>query len=151
MKASELAKLLDGRPMGDEMSKAEEALAKEHGLLVVFAYSDDTAELRGFVCDEVSCYEGGTLSVDTLGIRTPWDNDEPIDEEDAREFFKRESLPSISVEAIWHDDGGPQGCCWSYRTHAHTACRFIIMEDSEPWCEGVVIDCNHLIVAEETE
>lgn len=52
MTLKEFAKMLDGREYGGEITKEEEALAKELGFVVVFGYSDDNAELRGAIDDE---------------------------------------------------------------------------------------------------
>jgi hypothetical protein len=144
MDATKLAGLLDGRPEGSEITMAEEAIAKEHGLLVVFGYSDDNAELRGIVNDEVGCYDGGEFAVDAKGVRLSWDDDEPTSEDDARKYFEREKRPHIAIKAIWNDK--PGGFCWTYDTDAATFARFTVLsdEDGEPWCEGVVIDCRHL-------
>lgn len=45
----------------DELKKEEELFAKENGLVVVFGYSDDCAEFRGAISDEIGCYDGGRV------------------------------------------------------------------------------------------
>ena len=139
MDTGELAKLLDGRNHCDEITAKEAAVAKASGLLVVFGYSDDNMELRGFVNDEVGCYDGGTFHVDEYGIRLPWDEDEPTTEQNARTFFARESLPSFVVRAMWC---AREPFSWTYFTTAAVYDRFVIMEDGGPFCEGLVIDCS---------
>ena len=66
MTLKEFAKMLDGREYLHEITKEEEALAKEFGFVVVFGYSDDNAELRGAIDDEIGCYDGGVLEHDGL-------------------------------------------------------------------------------------
>lgn len=66
MTLKEFAKILDGREYLHEITKEEEALAKELGFVVVFGYSDDNAELRGAIDDEIGCYDGGVLEHDGL-------------------------------------------------------------------------------------
>lgn len=46
MNAKELAGLLNGREYGTELSHAEEVLASNDGLVVVYGRSDDNMELR---------------------------------------------------------------------------------------------------------
>ncbi len=62
MNKEELAKRLDGRLIGNEISKEEEAKAQEDGLIVIFGASDDLAEIRGAIYDEVGCYDGGVIA-----------------------------------------------------------------------------------------
>ena len=57
----EFAKILNGREYGLEMTPAEERQAEELGLVVVFGYSDDNAEFRGAIYDEIGCYDGGRV------------------------------------------------------------------------------------------
>lgn len=53
----EMARLLTGREIGNEITPSEEATAQESGLVVVFGYSDDLVELRGSISDEAGCYD----------------------------------------------------------------------------------------------
>lgn len=57
----EFAERLDGRQYGNEITKIEEQEAKELGFVVVFGYSDDNAEFRGAIDDEVGCFGGGRV------------------------------------------------------------------------------------------
>lgn len=52
---------LNGREYGSEITPFEEQRAKELGFVVVFGYSDDNAEFRGAIDDEVGCYDGGRI------------------------------------------------------------------------------------------
>ena len=47
--------------IGNELTHDEEELARENNLVVVFGYSDDCAEFRGAIDDEVDCYDGGRV------------------------------------------------------------------------------------------
>jgi hypothetical protein len=67
MTAKELATLLDGREYRQEITAAEEAQAKESGLLVIFAYSDDLIQFRGLIDDEVDAYNDIELYVNPNG------------------------------------------------------------------------------------
>ena len=57
MTLKEFAKMLDGREYLHEITKEEEALAKELGFVVVFGYSDDNAEFL----ESMSFYREGAL------------------------------------------------------------------------------------------
>ena len=52
---------LNGRGYNNEITPFEEQRAKELGFVVVFGYSDDNAEFRGAIYDEVGCYDGGRV------------------------------------------------------------------------------------------
>lgn len=59
MTKEQMAALLNGREIGQEITKDEEHIAKESGLLVVFGASDDLMEFRGKYRQEFDCYDGG--------------------------------------------------------------------------------------------
>jgi hypothetical protein len=60
----EFAEGLNGRQYGKELYPFEERRAKAHGFVVVFGYSDDNAEFRGAIDDEVGCFDGGRVYED---------------------------------------------------------------------------------------
>ena len=112
MTLKEFAKMLDGRAYRHEITKEEEALAKELGFVVVFGYSDDNAELRGAIDDEIGCFDGGKL--------------------------EHEDLPDV-IYAKWCDR--ETNFAWSYKTSIpHET--FRIYEDGDYWCIGIVCDIN---------
>ena len=112
MTLKEFAKLLDGREYLNEITKEEEALAKELGFVVVFGYSDDNAELRGAIDDEIGCYDGGVLEHDGL---------------------------QNVIYANWCPKD--IDCSWSYGTSIPHE-NFNIYEDGELYCVGIVCDIN---------
>ena len=57
----DFAQGLNGREYGREITPLEEKRAKELGFVVVFGYSDDNAEFRGAIYDEIGCYDGGRV------------------------------------------------------------------------------------------
>ena len=112
MTLKEFAQMLDGREYLHEITKEEEALAKELGFVVVFGYSDDNAELRGAINDEIGCFDGGKL--------------------------EHEDLPDV-IYAKWCDREA--NYAWSYQTSIpHET--FRIYEDGDYWCIGIVCDIN---------
>lgn len=110
MDLREFADMLDGGEYGHEITKEEEALAKEHGFVVVFGYSDDNAELRGAIDDEIGCFDGGKL--------------------------RHKKLPGV-IYAKWCAKGSIFP--WTYETSIPHE-EFEIFEDGEPWCVGIVCD-----------
>ena len=112
MTLKEFAQMLDGREYLHEITKEEEALAKELGFVVVFGYSDDNAELRGAIDDEIGCFDGGKL--------------------------EHKDLPDV-IYAKWCDR--ETNYLWSYKTTIpHET--FRIYEDGDYWCVGIVCDIN---------
>lgn len=61
MTKEQLAERLNGRQYGREITREEEKLAKESGLVVIFGASDDLCEMRGVIDDEFGCYDGGEI------------------------------------------------------------------------------------------
>jgi len=53
MTAAEFAEMLNGREYGNELTRNEEAMAKEYGLVVAYGASDDLMEFGGAICDEL--------------------------------------------------------------------------------------------------
>lgn len=112
MKLREFADLLTDRDYGREITEEEEALAKELGFVVVFGYSDDNAELRGAIDDEIGCYNGGLLTHKKLRgtILAEW-CPEDID------------------------------CSWHFSSDMPSE-KFYVFEDGDLYCVGIVIDNN---------
>ena len=123
-----LAKLLDGRAYGDEITKPEEDSAKKAGLVVVFGYSDDNVELRGAVHDEIGAYGGADLGFTRSGLVF-----NKCSEEDCP-YFEIERRGSTSVEAKWCKK---DTASWTFET-AIPHSIFNIFEDGEVFCRGIV-------------
>lgn len=112
MTLKEFASLLDGREYRCEITPEEEKLAKELGFVVVFGYSDDCAELRGAIDDEIGCFDGGLL--------------------------EHEDLPG-TIYANWCPED--IDCSWAYGTEIPHE-RFCIYEYGGLYCVGIVCDIN---------
>lgn len=112
MTIKEFANMLDGREYMHEITPEEEALAKELGFVVVFGYSDDNAELRGAIHDEIGCFDGGEL--------------------------KHKDLPG-KIYADWCPED--LDCSWAYGTEIPHE-KFFIYEGDDLYCEGIVCDIN---------
>ena len=64
MTIKEFAEMLNGRCVRKEITTEEEKLADELRYVVVFGYSDDLAEFRGAIEDEIDCFDGGRIFSD---------------------------------------------------------------------------------------
>lgn len=132
-----LAALLNGREYGSEMTKSERDAAKALGLVIVFGYSDDNTEFYGAMSDEVSCYGGKDIKINSGG---------PVDiEEEEREVLKKFNVldqvlgKSHTITAIWDKEG----YAWTYKTDIPHA-SFDIMEDGSKYCRGIVFSIKDL-------
>lgn len=123
----QLAKLLNGREIGNEITKEEEALAKKNGLVVIYGASDDLAEIAGAISDEVSIYEGGLIPFADGDLLKRECEDDDCPHEDKR------LEKAIKVKAKWCE--GNNG--WRYEAPFPVA-KFSIKEDGDEYCEGIV-------------
>lgn len=129
MTAKELAEMLSGREVGEEIIWGEERDIKDAGLVVVYGYSDDNVELYGAINDEVGAYNGTTVYLTPDGVLQ-----EPDCGQDDCPYFAREREKAKTIKAVWHDKGGP---CWTFETDIpHET--FTVMENGEPFCVGIV-------------
>lgn len=140
MNKQELAALLNGREYGEEITHAEEAKAKAARLIVVFGYSDDNVELRGFINDEIGAYGDSTFSVSPLGLVQDWDSfrDNAETEAEFQAYFNKKA-GAASITANWDSDG----YSWTYTTSIPHA-TFDVMEDGERYCRGIVFSIDEL-------
>lgn len=141
MTIQEFAKMLDGRGIGNEIDRQLKYKAEELGFVVLFGYSDDNAEFRGALDEEVGCYNGTTIYLDEKGLF------ENCEEECSHWKLAREKCKTI--EAVWHDEE-ESPAAWTYETDIPHA-EFDIMEDGEVWCKGIVFDIKSLEAEKEVK
>lgn len=123
MDKKKLASLIDGREYLSEMSQELEEIAKDSGLVALFGYSDDNAEFRGAIDEEMGCYNGGVFFVSRDGIS--------YDEEDGGK----------KIEAVWCDERTESA--WTYKTDIpHET--FTIYDCGDPYCIGIVFSVEDL-------
>lgn len=128
MTKEELASMLNGRQYRDETTAEIERMAKENGLCIAFAASDDLLEFRGTVYDEAYAYGGIVVYLSKKGN------------------VKEESKPGrIKVTAIWQP--GPPirepWASWSVDVNIPFA-PFDIFDDGELYCRGCVFNFKHI-------
>lgn len=156
MNSQQFAKLINGRQRGSELTREEEKIAKTNGLVVeeiaktsglvvVFGYSDDCAEFRGAVDDELGAYDGGEfhffkdksggVSVATL------DQIEGLKEE-IQEFGIDVEIKTAVVKAEWDPDDVE--CAWRFVTELPSE-KFHIYEGEDLFCIGLVIAVSDIL------
>jgi len=135
MTAKEIAAMLNGREIGNEITRREAQEAAETGLVVVYGYSDDNVEFAGAIDDEVGAYEGATILLTKNGLF-----DEPDYGIEDCPYCATAQEKAKTIKAVWHDEGGP---CWTFETDIpHET--FTVTEDGEPWCIGIVFSITDL-------
>jgi len=134
MAIQEFAKMLDGRESGNEITCEEIEQAKELGFVVVCGYSDDNAELQGAIRDEISCFEGGEIRLDSNGVF------EECDCECSHSVLAKEKCKLIDIR--WDDSEGEYA--WTYETEIPHATFDVLDEGGNKWCRGIVFDIKSL-------
>ena len=134
MTAKEAAATLDGSEYREEGCNLLWQEMKTAGLVAVFGASDDLMEFRGAINDEADCYGGGLVKITRAGFPSS-----KCGEGDDCPYFKAEVKDCPTIEAVW-DEGG---FSWLYRTEIpHET--FIVKEDGEPYCRGIVFSLADL-------
>ena len=132
------AALLDGREYTEEISEAEELIAKESGLVVCFGQSDDLLELRGAICEEYSACEGTLIYiVEGKALTYPEFKNDLI----ALGKYGHNLIPDIIIEAIWCPES--LDASWlieveGVQVFPFESVSFDIMEDDMLYCRGAV-------------
>lgn len=132
-----LAMLLNGREIGAEITREEEAIAKASGLVVIYGYSDDLIELSGAIEDEVGAFDGTEFRIDADGV-IPDERDDEWTDEEMQIYFRRNKAGGLSVVATFgeHDE-----YTWFITTEERAdPAPFDVMEGGEFFCRGIVID-----------
>lgn len=145
MTKQELAALLNGNEIGNEVPDELARAARTSNLLIVFGASDDLCEFDGAFREEASCCDGGEILFAKDG-KIP----DMHEVQSALRILRDElgegiRLPDLlKIEAIW-DEKAPDGreCSWHYKTDLPHA-TFDIMEDGELYCIGMVIDLSEI-------
>jgi hypothetical protein len=130
MTHEQLASILTGREIGEEITAKEEAEAKSHGLVVAFGYSDDILELRGAIHDEVGAGGGEDLLIGPEGVLENKSEHEEMELWAARKYIALEKTALNTINANYSD-------AWEIGIDCPYS-RFLVMEDGELFCVGIV-------------
>lgn len=125
----QLAAQINGRQYRDELTRKESEQAETSNLLVIYGASDDLLEFRGMIEDEAGAWDGTKVWV--------------TKDRDIKE--KKPSDKSFEVRALWCVDGKTSP--WHIEVDVPYA-EFLIMEDDDTFCRGVVVDFTEIFVDE---
>ena len=114
-----MAEILNERIYGDEITKEEEKLAKDNGLVVVFGASDDLIEMRGAIDDEF----GKEVFLTRNGEIEHCDDD--------CKHYERAVEKAKKIKGIFGKNG------WTFETDIPCA-EFDIFEDGQLYGKGLV-------------
>lgn len=132
MTPEEAAAALNGNQYGKEGSKELFAKMKAAGLVAVFGYSDDNAELRGAINDEVGCWDGGEIYLNDYGLLKS-----ECDEGDDCPYYQKIKKDARCINALWCPTEMDPQPSWAYATDIRHV-TFDIMEGDELYCRGIV-------------
>ena len=131
MEIKDFAKMIGGKQYYyPQFTKEELQIAKDNGFVIVCGASGDLMEFYGAIADEGDCFDGGTV----------WSNKERVVDAPA-------TTGDRCIEALWCDadakDEDGNIITWTYKTDIpHET--FMIYEDDEPYCRGIVFSINDL-------
>ena len=129
----EIAAALHGMKYRSPISKDIREAAKNAKIVIVYGASDDLMEFDGAIRDEIGCYDGGSVFLDSGGLCRDFNElCESKDFEGLRKYFDGIGKRKM-IEAIW----GRDGISWQYETDVPHEI-FDIMEDGEVYCRGIV-------------
>lgn len=130
MNIKEFAKSISGKEYGyQQFTKEEIETAKANGFVIVYGASDDLMEFEGAIRDEGGCYDGGRVYFNSYEVCQSGDDEQAYHN---------------WINAVWYgeekDENGRQ-IGWTYETEIpHET--FMIYEDGEPYCRGIVFNIN---------
>ena len=132
MNIKEFAEILNGREYRAEITKEEEMIAKNEGMVVVFGASDDLCEFRGAIDDECDCYDGGTAYITENGLFEPCECN--------CKYSQEAKKKAVKLTINWNDNGE---YAWTYGIDGEHE-EFTIIEDGEPYCKGIVFNLQQV-------
>ena len=141
MNSYTLSQKINGRQLGEELTKEEDLAAAHAGLLVVYGYSDDNLEFRGIYYDEVYCYLREVNSSETFYFVLDGETLEQVQQPD----LTGQSTRYLEVTATWC----PQDVDTSWLITCNVkSCSFDVMEDIaapyDTFCKGIVVDVEDI-------
>jgi len=128
MTLKEAAALLNGRQYREEDTHEIRQALKEAGFVAAYGASDDLIEFVGAINDEAGAGEDTIIYITRKGLPQSdcsegWDCP----------YFVKSLAGVATIKTLW----GMNGFDWSYET-AIPHEKFIILEDEETYCEGIV-------------
>ena len=142
MNAKDLAKLLNGRSIGNEISGDEAKLAKAHNLVVAFGGNDDLVEFEGDICDEAGA-PGSVIIANGEIVQDvdEWNN--------AKAYFMKYGIEVnpkvIKIDVKWC----PRtiDTSWLITTDSVDFESFDVFEYDDLYCRGIVFSLDSAIAS----
>lgn len=131
----QVAERMNGREYMHEITTDEAKELSYHGITVAFGASDDNVEFRGYVDDEIGCWEDVTIPIlDNEILKKCSDDCEDYD----CPLWKAALSKAKPIRAQFKNDG------WKFDA-AFPHEKFLVMEDGEVFGEGIVFSKEDLI------
>jgi hypothetical protein len=134
------AQHLNGVDVSDGIPEQCIEEARKYGIVIVYGLSDDLIEFDGAIHDEAGVSDGDIIKFDAEGVIPEWDTIEKEIEQEVRDYFKRVDNTEVSEILVKESHGS---FYWSYDTDIPHE-KFHMLEDGEPYCEGIVFNINDL-------
>lgn len=131
MGIKEFAKSISGKEYGyPQFTKEEIEESKENGFVIVYGASDDLMEFEGAIQDEGGCFDGGDVYFNKNEV--------------CQDSKEKGNYPNcITAIRDRDEDGSGNLITWTYETDIpHET--FMIYEDGEPYCRGIVFSIEDL-------
>lgn len=154
----DLAKLLEGNVNGDELKNLYdidvEALCKKNKWVVLFPYSDDNLEIRGYIDDEIGAWDGVHALIYRKGEFYPEDLEEETFKkatedmicgfDDIAIFEAEVEDGRIGIDVQWCPDDQPY--TWYMTSKFKNVAYFNIVDEDDDddmtWARCCIIDLN---------
>ena len=142
----QMAARLNDNEYRNEMTKEDRRIAKESNLLVLYGASDDLLVLSGVIDDDRPAYEGGDFALMLKGELY-------ADGEEENTYHRALDTDVIEISDEYENDNNPRlvhvewcptsdpSLSWRITSNLPYA-SFKILDDGEPYCEGIVIDLS---------
>lgn len=136
------AQEINGRQYRQEIDSDLRRRLKEDEVVVLYGASDDLLEIDGVFQEEVGAYDGGLFEPVVFGNTDYYDF---VASEEKQSFLENNNYPYIDM--VWSPENSDFS--WIIDTNIPHE-RFIIYEDDDTYCEGVLFyleDLRSMIIA----
>ena len=146
----DLAKLLNGNSNGDELDNPYninvEEICRKNKWIILFPYSDDCLEVRGYIDDELGAWNDTNYKLVKKGDFYPDENEDNTYHKAEKDMiYATEEDPNIHM--MWDSDEHPY--TWWIDTNYTDSAYFDIIdeddEDDETWARCCIIDCSNIL------
>jgi hypothetical protein len=145
MNHAQFAQLLGTRQMGEEITPEEAALAKTHGLVVMFGAGDDVVQIRGAIKISKGVHKGRDFNITPIGLLPSWSEFTAdglmCSESSCRAYFEMKDKGVHQITAN-QPDKGPWD--WTFTTTIPHSTFDVFDDKDESFCQGIVFSLAEL-------